>query len=80
MHVPTLPARLQAWHAPAQATLQQTPSSQLFDVQSVSIVQVAPGPNLDPQRPFVMLQVTPTQSALDAHEVAHWMLGPVHLL
>ncbi len=80
MQVPTLFAMLQAWQAPVQATLQHTLSSQFPDVQSVSVVQLAPGPNLSPHRPLNRLHVTPTQSAFGAQDVAHWMRGPVHLL
>lgn len=80
VHVPTLPDRLQAWHAPLQALLQQTPSAQTPDVQSVPTPHAAPMPSLSPQRPVFVLQVTPTQSVLAVHDVAHWMLGPVHLL
>jgi len=61
--------------------LQQTPSTQLPSVQSVPTPHAAPMPNLSPQWPVCVLQVTgATQSAFDAHDVAHWMLGPVHLL
>ena len=40
--VPTLPVRLQAWQAPAQAELQQTPSTQKPLVHAALPLQVAP--------------------------------------
>jgi hypothetical protein len=42
LHVPTLPARLQASHEPPQAVLQHTPSTQLPLPHSLAAVQVAP--------------------------------------
>ena len=49
VHVPRVEASAQLWHAPAQAWLQQTPSTQKPDAQSVAWVQVPPsclGPQL----------------------------------
>ena len=49
VHVPRVEASAQLWHAPAQAWLQQTPSTQKPDAQSEAIVQVPPsclGPQL----------------------------------
>jgi hypothetical protein len=42
VHVPTLPATLQAWHVPPQAALQHTPSTQLPEVHWLAAVQAAP--------------------------------------
>jgi hypothetical protein len=41
-HVPALPERLQASHAPEQAALQQTPSTQIPLVHSLAAPQAAP--------------------------------------
>jgi hypothetical protein len=43
------PPRLQAWQAILQAVLQQTPSTQWFDVQSGSATQAKPSVSLSPQ-------------------------------
>jgi hypothetical protein len=45
VQVPTLPARLQASQVPAQAVLQQTPSTQLPLAHSPLRVHAAPLPN-----------------------------------
>ena len=42
VQVPTVPARLQASHAPPQAVLQQTPSTQLPEVHSLAAAQAVP--------------------------------------
>jgi hypothetical protein len=49
LHVPTLPVLLQAWQAPVQVELQQTPSTQLPDVQSVPSAQLFPFGSFSPQ-------------------------------
>jgi hypothetical protein len=64
-HAPERPTRLQLTHGPLQATLQQTPSAQKPDAQSVFFWHTAPG-GLGPQLPFT--QLTPSaQSVLDLH-------------
>jgi hypothetical protein len=61
--VPTRPIWLQLRHGPRQPTLQQTPSVQNPDAQSMSFAHSAPG-GLGPQLPLT--QATPlAQSALD---------------
>jgi hypothetical protein len=42
VQVPAVPDRLQATHGPAQALLQQTPSTQIPKAQSQALVQVEP--------------------------------------
>jgi hypothetical protein len=42
MQVPTFPTAAQLWQVPAQALLQQTPSAQKVDAQSVPVWQVCP--------------------------------------
>jgi hypothetical protein len=65
--VPTLPARLQAWHRAEQPVEQQTPCSQKLEAQSAACVHAAPGPSL-PQ--MVPVQTLPgAQSVLVAHFV-----------
>ena len=54
VQVPTLPARLQASQAPAQAVLQHTPSTQLPATHSLSAPQVVP-------RTFLGTQAEPLQ-------------------
>lgn len=71
VHVPTLPVTLHAWHAPPQALLQQTPSAQKPEVQSVPKVHTMPVASFSPQRCVWVLHGTPTQSTLVAQEVAH---------
>jgi hypothetical protein len=44
VHVPPVPARLQATQGPEQRELQQTPSVQYVDVHSTPSAQVAPAP------------------------------------
>jgi hypothetical protein len=39
VHVPTKPVMLQAWQVPAQALLQQTPSTHCPERQSAAAVQ-----------------------------------------
>jgi hypothetical protein len=51
LHVPTLPATLQASHAPPQAVLQQTPSTQLPLPHWLSAEQVVPFVFLSAQVP-----------------------------
>lgn len=71
--VPGLPpGKLQVWHSPAQALLQQTPSTQFPDMQSpaVSVVQRLPFGSFALHLP-VLRQAEPTQSASEAHDVAH---------
>ena len=70
--VPICPALLQASHVPVHALLQQTPSAHDRPVlQSLVTVHVCPWARLVPQVLVMVLQVTPTQSAFDAHVVAH---------
>jgi hypothetical protein len=46
LHVPTLPATLQASHCPPQATLQHTPSTHCPVPHWFAALQAAPGPTL----------------------------------
>jgi hypothetical protein len=71
VQVPTLFVTLQAWQAPPQALLQQTPSAQNPEVQSVPIPHGTPAPSFSPQRPVLVLQLTPTQSPSPPQDVAH---------
>jgi hypothetical protein len=51
VHLPALPARLQALHVPHDAALQQTPSVQKSLLHSWAAPQVAPGAFLSTQVP-----------------------------
>jgi hypothetical protein len=67
-HVPVRPTRLQLTHGPLQATLQQTPSVQNPDAQSLFLVHMAAG-GFGPQLPLT--QATPvTQSAFERQVAA----------
>jgi len=61
--VPTRPVWLQLTQAPLQPTLQQTPSVQNPDAQSLSLAHMAPG-GLGPQLPLTHA-MPPAQSELD---------------
>jgi hypothetical protein len=79
VQVPALPAALQTWQAPVQAELQQTPSTQLPEVQSVVAEQIYPLPSLSPHLCVWVLHAMPVmQSAATMHEVAQ--AAPSHLL
>jgi hypothetical protein len=43
-HEPALPGSAQDWQEPSQATLQQMPSVQNPDVQSLAVSQIWPSP------------------------------------
>jgi hypothetical protein len=60
VHVPSAPATLQATHSPAQAALQQYPSTQLADTHSVLPTQASP---------FVFLHAPAPSHALGAPQV-----------
>jgi hypothetical protein len=60
-HVPTEPATLHASHVPPQATLQQTPSTQLPLAHSPLMVHAAPLPS-SVQAPAPLQVVTPGHS------------------
>ena len=60
MQVPTLPGLLHDWQVPEHETLQQTPSSQLFEVHSLSPPQVVPFA-------FFATQLVPLQYCVDVH-------------
>src|SRR4051812_22755905 len=67
LQAPSLPARLQATHAPLQARLQQTPSAQKPDSQSPWVAQVEPSGFL-PEPHLPCTQATPpAQSLLAVH-------------
>jgi hypothetical protein len=68
---PSWPLLLQAMHVPVQAELQQTPSTQFPDRQSVPTMQARPCPSFSPHWLVLRLQVTPTQSVSPVHVVAH---------
>jgi hypothetical protein len=64
VHVPRVPARLQATHAPEQAASQHTPSTQRPERHSQAAPQVAPSP-------FFAAQPLPEQkAAAESHCVA----------
>ena len=74
--VPSRPGSAHETQPPAQATLQQTPSAQKPDAQSLALVQTAPD-GLGPQLPATHL--TPgTQSASDRQVGKHWPLELSH--
>jgi hypothetical protein len=69
VHVPRADASAQLLHAPVQASLQQTPSTQKLDAQSEACLQAPPGVS-GPQ--LLLTQATPgAQSAFVAHVVLH---------
>lgn len=72
VQVPLVLVRLHAMQVPVQALLQQTPSAQKPDVQSVFAMQIMPLANVLPHRLFWVLHVAPAQSAFEAQLVAHW--------
>ena len=49
--VPALPGRSHAWHWPSQATLQQTPSTQVPEEHWLAPPQLAPRASTGAQRP-----------------------------
>lgn len=69
--VPSWPLLLQAMQVPVQAELQQTPSTQFPDRQSVPTMHAKPSPSFSPHWLVFRLQVTPTQSLSPVHVVAH---------
>lgn len=72
---------LQTWQAPVHALLQQKPSTQLPEVQSVPAEQIWPLPSLSPQWCVWVLHATPVmQSAAPSHMVAQPTPSAAHLL
>jgi len=73
VQVPIEPDRLQAWQAPAQVLLQQTPSTQLGAVgpQSELLSHCSPLPRTSPHLFVAVLQGTPAQSASFVQLVRH---------
>jgi hypothetical protein len=69
VHVPRDDASAQLRHAPAQAVLQQTPSTQKPEAQSVPFVQVPPG-FLRPQL-WLTHAMPEVQSASVVHDGLH---------
>src|SRR5882672_659542 len=69
VHLPSVDARAQLRHAPAQAVSQHTLSTQKFDVHSVLAAQGCPF-SLAPQRPFTHAWPV-SQSALVVQRVVH---------
>ena len=60
VHVPTEPLTSQAWQSPAQASLQQTPSTQWPDAHAVSAPHEAPASLLtDESKPASALVSSP---------------------
>lgn len=80
LHVPTLPVRVQLWHAPPQALLQHTPSGPHTPVlQSLVARQGAPAGKVFPQRLVVLRQLRPpAQSPSLVHVVRHDGLVVLH--
>ena len=80
LQIPTLEASRQLWHAPSQATLQQTPSLLHTPlVQSELALQLSPFANLLPQWLLVLRQVSPVmQSASETQVVRHEGLVLLH--
>jgi hypothetical protein len=87
VQVPSLPVTLHAWQAPTHPLLQQRPSTQLPDVQSVPTEHKAPLASLSPQPCVVRLHVTPDPAhcGFDVHMVRQVVADahakpPVHAL
>jgi hypothetical protein len=76
-----MPDALQAWHAPPQAMLQQTPSVQNPEVHTELVVHAVPLASLFPQvPPGKHVTPVPAQSVAEAqlvlHDVASWQMNP----
>lgn len=76
VQVPVEPDRLQAWQAPVQALLQQTPSTQFAAVltQSDEVLHMAPMACFVPHTCVTVLQGVPVAQSLSvSHVVRHWV-------